>query len=65
MSPWQGRRTSLPSEEKEGKALLPVPFLVSVSTFTSPRSHDRPRSSVGPTIGTADASGRTLQGHHC
>ena len=54
--------TSLPSEEKAGKALLPVPFLVSVSTFTSPRSHDCPRSSVSNTHDTH----RTLSLHiHC
>ena len=32
--------TSLPSEEKLGKALLPVPFLVSFSTSTLPQSSD-------------------------
>jgi hypothetical protein len=32
--------TSLPSEEKLGKALLPVPFLVSFSTSALPQSSD-------------------------
>ena len=32
--------TSLPSEEKLGKALFPVPFLVSFSTSALPQSSD-------------------------